>query len=364
MSGLVDAIFGGGGPDYSGMNTAAMMSATLGNKAFDWFSKEYERSKPDRDKAANEASAVTQAQLDTMATQNTLAKDYDAYNKQTFRPLEQKIVSMSQAYDTPERRQAAANEAVADVNSQVASQREATRMDLARAGVSPESMKSQSLMASGDINASRAAAGAAGAARRTVESTGRAMMADAANLGRNLPSAQATAVQTGTNAGNSAVGASGASLAATQSGTPLMQSAFGTALQGQGQSGQIFGNAAGIQAQTRGQDLNFASNVFGSFMKSDPKVKKNRKVVKPEASMASLRDTPIEEWQYDPKKGGPEDGDTVRTGPMADTAQKTMGDDVAPNGELLHVASMLGVVANSVKNVDERLSKLEQRKAA
>lgn len=364
MSGLVDAIFGGGGPDTSGMNTAALMSATLGNKAFDWFSQEYDRSKPDRDKAANEASQVTKAQLDTMAQQNELAKDYSDYNKETYRPLEQKIVSMAQAYDTPERRQEAADQAVADVNSQVGSQREATRQDLARAGVSPESMKSQALMASGDINASRAAAGAAGAARRTVESTGHAMMADAANLGRGLPSAQATAVQTGTNAGNSAVGASNASLAATQSGTPLMQSAFGTALAGQGQAGQIFGQQAGIQSQTRGQDLNFMSSVYGSFMKSDPAVKKNRKVVKPEASMAALRDTPIESWQYDPKKGGPEDGNAVRTGPMADRAQETMGDEVAPGGEMLNVASMLGVVANGLKDVDKRLSKLEPRKAA
>jgi hypothetical protein len=351
-------------PDTSGMNRAAELSAQLGQRAFDWFTAEYARTAPDRAKAQEEASAATAAQLDAMHTQTALAKDYDTYNKTTFRPLEQRMVQEAQAYDTPERRQAAADAAVADVNSMVAAQRQATQMDLARSGVSPESMKSQALMASGDINATRVAAGAARDARRNVEATGYARMADAANMGRGLPSAQATAVQTGVNAGSAAVGSSGAGLQAGMSGAGLMQTGFGLGLQGQGQAGSIFGNAASVQAQTRGQDLNFMSSIFGSYMKSDPNVKKNRKVIQPQASMEALRKTPIESWQYDPAKGGPADGDAVRTGPMADKVQQNMGDQVAPGGEMLNVASMLGVVANGLKDVDARLTKFEQRKAA
>jgi hypothetical protein len=368
---FINDLFGGSEPDYSGMNRAAEKSADVGERAFQWFEKEYARTAPDRQKAQEEASAITAAQLEAMKTQTALAKDYDTYNKEVFRPLETSMVESAKAYDTPEKRAAAATEATADVNAQVAQQRQATQMDLARSGVSPEGMKSQALMASGDINAAKVAAGAAGAARRNVEATGYARMADAAHLGRGLASAQATAVQTGVQAGSAALGASGAGLAAGQSGASMMGAGFNTQMAGYGQQGNIFGKVGSLQSATRGQNLDFQASMYDSTMKgmsammaSDPKVKKNRKVVDPEASMAGLRKTPIENWQYDPAKGGPEDGDAVRTGAMADAANENLGEDVAPGGKLLDVASMVGVVANSVKNIDKRLSKLEQRKAA
>lgn len=351
-------------PDTGGVNAAAVEQAKIAKEALEWFKGEYAATADQRQRAADDASAVAKAQLESMQTQTALAKDYDNYNKTTFRPLEQRMVADAQAYDTPERRNAEAAAAVADVNMQTAAQREAGRRELASFGVAPDSGKSMSLMSSGDINAARAASGAASGARRQVEATGYARMADAANLGRGLPSAQATAVQTGTAAGNSAVGASQAGLAASMSGAGLMQSGFNTAQQGYASSGQLYGRAADIENTATGNMLNFTSNVFGSFMKSDPKVKKDRRVVKPEASMEGLRKTDIENWSYDPKKGGPEDGDAVRTGPMADEAQEHLGDDVAPDGELLNVASMLGVVANAVKDVDARLQRVESRVSA
>lgn len=353
---------GGDTPDNSGVNEAARRNAELSDKAFNWFTAEYERTAPDRQKAADEASAVTQANLQNMQQQTELAKEYADYNRSTFRPLEQRIVADSTAYDTPERRQAAADAAVADVNQAVAQQRDARMADLASYGVAPDSARSQSAMASGGINASKAVASAAKGARDKVEATGRAMMADAANLGRGLPSAQATAVQTGTAAGNSAVGASNASLGASMSGASLMQQGFNTAQQGYNSAGQLYGRAADIENSSTGNLLNFTGSVFNSYAnmktKSDPAVKKNRRPISPEASMAALRKTNIEEWEYDPEKGGPDDGGRKRIGPMADEVQENMGDDVAPNGELLNVASMLGVVANAVKNVDRRLSRL------
>ena len=351
-------------PDTSGVNAAAVQQAALAKEALDWFKQEYAATAGQRQQAANDASAVAKAQLESMQTQTTLAKDYDTYNKTTFRPLEQRMVSEAQNYDTPERRNSEAAAAVADVNMQVAAQREAGRRELSSYGIAPDATKSMALMSSGDINAARVAAGAAGGARRQVEATGYARMADAANLGRGLPSAQATAVQTGTAAGNAAVGASRAGLDASMSGAGLMQSGFNTAQQGYQSSGQLYGRAADIENTATGQNLNFMGSVFGSYMKSDPKVKKDRRVVKPEASMDGLRKTDIENWRYDPKKGGPEDGDAVRTGPMADEAQEHLGDDVAPDGELLNVASMLGVVANAVKDVDARLQRVESRTAA
>lgn len=355
-------------PDTSGVNAAAVAQAALAKDALEWFKGEYARTAPDRERAQQEASQVTQAQLESMRTQTALAKDYDTYNKTTFRPLEQRLVSETQAYDTPERRNAAADRAVADVNMQVAAQRDAGRRELASYGVAPDSAKSMALMSSGDINAARYSAGAAGAARDKVEATGYARMADAALMGRGLPSAQATAVQTGIQAGNAALGASGANLAAGQSGAGLMQSGFNTAQQGYDSSGQLFGKAADIENTATGNMLNFMGSGFGanSIFKfaSDPKVKKNRKPVTPEASMAALRKTDIEEWEYDPEKGGPDDGGTKRIGPMADNANEEMGEEVAPDGKLLNLASMVGVVTNAVKNLDARMQRMETKRVA
>lgn len=366
MSGLVDFVFGGDKPDTSGINYQAVESAKLGRDAFEWFKDFTQETKPQRDQAAADASAVAKGQLATMATQNELAKDYADYNRSTFRPLEQRMVSEAPAYDTPERRNAEADRAVADVTMQAARAREATRAELGSYGIAPDAMKSQALMASGDINTARMAAGAASGARRQVEATGYARMADAANLGRNLPSAQATAVSTGTQAGNSAVNAGNASLNATTSGAGLMQTGFNTALAGSGQAGQLYGRVADIESASRGQDLGFLSSVYGSYTKipSDPKVKKDRKPESPTASMAALRETPIESWKYDTAKGGPEDGGQTRIGPMADAANETMGDEVAPGGKLLDVASMVSVIGNAVKDIDKRLVRMEQRKAA
>lgn len=344
-------------PDTGGVNAAAVEQAKLAREALEWFKGEYAATAGQREQAAADASAVARAQLESMQTQTALAKDYDQYNKTTFRPLEQRMVADAQAYDTPERRNAEAAAAVADVNMQTAAQREAGRRELASYGVAPDSGKSMSLMSSGDINAARAAAGAASGARRQVEATGYARMADAANLGRGLPSAQATAVQTGTAAGNSAVGASQAAMGASMAGADLMRSGFNTAQQGYSSSGQLYGRAADIENTATGNMLNFTSNVFGSFMKSDPNVKKNKKPISPEASMAALRETGVSEFEYDPEKGGPDDGGKKRIGFMADEVQKAMGDEVAPNGELLNVASMVGVVANAVKNLDQRLTR-------
>lgn len=355
-------------PNTDGLNFQAVKSAELADKAFEWFTNEYNRTAPDRERAADEASQVAQEQLATMRQQNQLANEYATYNRETIRPVEQRMAAEALAYDTPERRNAEAARAVADIDIARGRQRQASTAELAAYGISPESTKSQAIMSSQDVNAARMSAGAAAGARERVESGGWARMADVASLGRGLPSAQATAVATGTGAGNSAIGASGAGLSAQYSGAGLMSTGFNTALQGHGQAGNLYGQAANIDSRTRGQDMEFlgsATDVFnlGGKIFSDPKVKKDRKAESQTASMAALRKTPIESWKYDPEKGGPPDGDETRVGPMADAANQNMGEDVAPGGEMLDVASMLGVVANAVKNVDQRLARLEQRKA-
>lgn len=239
----------GDAPKNKGLNAAAKETAKLSRDAFEWFKTEYTRTTPQRERAEATADQVAQAGLESQKKQNQIADDYNNYNKETYRPLEKKLVADAQAYDTPERQQQAADRAVTDVNMQASAQRQATARDLASYGVAPDSATSMSIQGSSDLNTSKAAASAATGARDRVQATGYARMADAANLGRNLPSAQATAVQTSTQAGAGAVNASGASLNATGSGAALMGQGFNTAIEGQKSAGSLYGQAASMESQ-------------------------------------------------------------------------------------------------------------------
>jgi hypothetical protein len=157
------------------------------------------------DAAAATASKVADAQIRSMEQNDALAAEYADYNRTTFRPLEKSIVADAEGYDTPEKRNAAALAAQADVNKGFAAKNAATARTLASNGVNPASTRAMSVMEGDGVNQALGGAAAAYAARKGVETTGFARKLDAASLGRNLPSAQATSAQIALQAGNGAV---------------------------------------------------------------------------------------------------------------------------------------------------------------
>lgn len=247
---------------------------------------------------------------------------------------------------------------------QVAAQREATARNLARSGVSPESGKSQALMAAGDIGAAKAAAGADYGARRGVETIGWARMADAANLGRGLPSAQATAASTGIQAGSGALSGAGAGLTAAQSGAGLMGQGFSTALSGQGQAGNLYGQAANIENTANRNNQAFFTDMANLGLKasgiSDKTKKKNTgKKADGAKALDEINAVPVaEDWEYDARKGGPEDG-IKRTGPMAQDVQAVMGEAAAPGGKIIDLVNMNGKLMASMQELTRRVKHIE-----
>lgn len=354
-------------PDTSGINAAAKETAKLSKEAFEWFKQEYTRTEPQRLQAERTADQVAKAGLDSQLKQNQIADEYNTYNKETFRPLEKRLVAEAQDYDTPERQQQSADRAVADVSMAASAQRQATARDLASYGVAPDSAKSMSIQGSADLNTSKAAASAATGARDRVEATGYARMADAANLGRGLPSAQATAVSTGTQAGAGAVNASGASLNATGSGAALMGQGFNTAIQGQSAAGNLYGRAASLNAST-GADLGgigqLAQGGAALWAASDENTKSGVSMTNTGKALEEITATPVKEWHYDAAKGGPNDGKQPHTGPMAQMVNQTMGDKVAPGGKVIDLVTMNGKLMAGMQEIAKRVKKLEGRKAA
>ena len=185
-----------------------------------------------------------------MNTQLDMAKDYDQYNKSTFRPLEKGIVADAQNYDTQDRREAEAGKAITDVSQNVDAAQAQQDRDLARAGVDPASGRALAVRSTMGLAGALGKTQAGANARRAVETTGFARRMDAASLGRGLSSAQSTAAGLGLNAGSSALGSTGMGLNTLNSGNQVMQQGFSGAQQGLAGAANTYGNIASVQNQS------------------------------------------------------------------------------------------------------------------
>ncbi len=249
-------------PNTDGINQAAIDSAKLGREALDWFKAEQARLAPLQDQIARQDMEVSAEQLAQMRKQGAIADDYYNYMRGTFRPLEQRLVREATEYDTEARRDAEAGRAMAEVRQATDGQMGAVKRDAFRYGVNPNDGKFAAMRTQGALTSALGEAAAGNNARRAVEATGYARMADAANMGRGLPSSQATAVQVGQGSGNLAVGAGGAANGVSMSGANLMGQGFGFGMQGLNQSGNLFGRAADL----RREDNSGANSAIGGVI--------------------------------------------------------------------------------------------------
>lgn len=316
-------------------------------------------------KAALDTSlAASKSQLAAQDQQTAIAGEYKEYNKGTFRPLEKSIVADAEAFDTPEKRQAAAEASMADVNAGFSGTNAARARQLAANGIDPSSTRSMSAMAGQDVSQAEALASAAYKARKGVETTGFARKMDAASLGRNLPSAQSTAAATGINAGSAASSSAGAGVQAQQAGVPNMNAGYSG-------SASTLNNAAGVNynvgrlqqtadqynSQLWGQLGNFAGSVI-----SDENMKTDITDATDEEALDATNATPVKNWRYDAAKmaaqGLPMDDGAQHTGPMAQDVNEEMGETAAPGGKQLDLITMNGVNMKAVQAVDKKVEKL------
>lgn len=236
-------------PDTSGLNAAAVAQTDLSREQLDWFKQIYNETAPERAKATANAQRVTDANLSMMDTQTNLGKDYDQYNKTTFRPLEKGIVADAQNYDTQDRREAEAGKAVSDVSQNIDAAQAQADMDMARAGIDPSSGRALAIRSTMGLSGALGKTQAGANARRAVETTGFARRMDAASLGRGLPSAQSTAAGLGLNAGSASLNSSMAPIQVANTGANLMQTGFDGAGRSLSGASNTMGNIATIQNQ-------------------------------------------------------------------------------------------------------------------
>lgn len=125
--------------------------------------------------------------------------------EQLYQPLEENLVNEFQTYDSPERQDLERGRATADVNTQFDAARRNALQRLEGFGVDPSQTRSAALDLDTRVQQAAATAGANTNATRNVEDTGRALRAEALNIGRGYPSNVAGSYGQSLQAGNSIV---------------------------------------------------------------------------------------------------------------------------------------------------------------
>lgn len=252
---------GGGAPAVDpAIGQAALKNAEIAGKAYDFYTAEYEKYRPQMEASKNLADKVTQQQLESSKVNTDIAAEYNSYMKDTFRPLEKNLVDSANAYNTTGRQEAEASKGVSDVHQAFDTQKATSARNNERMGINPNSGNASAIQGGLDTQEAIASANAANKGRLTAESTGRAMVADAANMGRGLASNQATSTQIASSQANLALSANAAGNNAQLQGLNIQGQGYQTAIQGNQSAANIlnaqYRNQLEANAQNNAADAN------------------------------------------------------------------------------------------------------------
>ncbi len=198
---------GGSAPDADPqIGQAAIMQAKTGEDWLTFAKEQFAESTSRQDKVDALTNEVTSQQLGDMRKASTRSDtEWDRYNS-LFKPVEDRMVSEAQNYDTPEAQAKAAAEAKADVMSNAAQAQQQNQRQMASMGIDPRSGRYAGVDRGTDLSTALASAGAQNAAREQVKATGMALREGVANFGKGATSTAAQQVGLGLQAGNSASG--------------------------------------------------------------------------------------------------------------------------------------------------------------
>jgi hypothetical protein len=343
----------------TGANAAAVKQAELSAEQLAWAKQIYADTAPQRADSIDRANKISDAQLLAMTKQTALTDDYADYNKTVFRPLEQGIVADAQTYDTGQRRDSASAAAISSVGQQAEIARESQARNMARSGVNPGSGKMLAMQNQMGIQEAAAKAGAGTQARNNVEIQGYGRKMDAANLGRNLASNQATSAGIALNQGNASAANSASTGNITAGGNAIMNSGYSGAQNGLAGAGNTYLGIAGVEQKTSAANsaLLGTMGTAAGMMFSDVSMKQDIQPVDPAQALESVAQTPVSNWAY--KQGIPaSDGGQTHTGPMAQDVNKTMGEKVAPKGKKIDLISMNGIAMAAIQGLNQKVDKI------
>jgi hypothetical protein len=245
---------GDSAPDTNpGMIAAAESSREVGQMQRDTAMEYLNFSKEQYADFKDDLKEIAQVQKKIMSDTATRGEEYAAYERETFRPLEKRLVSEAEAYATPAKQEELASQGMADVAQAYQMQRQQALDTMAKYGINPNSARFAAINAQLGQGEAAARAGVATKSRIAAEEMGRARLYDAAALGRGLASNATAAAGTATAAGTSAGGS-------FQAPAEYMSKSYG-------QTGQMLGGASssfGTAGNIYGQEFNARMGAYES----------------------------------------------------------------------------------------------------
>lgn len=232
-----------------GMIRMAEVSERLGERYLDMAEEQYADTKTRNDDMWRVSKDVLQTQLGIMRKNDQLADEYQQHQTETFRPIEKRIAQEAMNFDTEAEQEAAASRAAADVLQAYDRNREQLGRTLRGLGIKKNSGAALTALGAAGADQAEAEAGARNRARENVKMVGRALRADAANLGRNIASSQATSAGVSLNASNAATQNQNATSAQMTANTDASRGWFNGALGAYGQAGNIYGQEYNARMQ-------------------------------------------------------------------------------------------------------------------
>lgn len=185
--------------------------------------------------------------------------------EQIYQPLEDNLTQEFQNYNSPERQGIERGRAIADVNTQFDAARRNALQRLEGFGVDPSQTRNQALDLGTRVQQAAAQASAASNATRTTEATGRALRAEALNIGKGYPSNVAGSYGQALAAGNSAVGNANQTTSTSANALQGANSYLGTSIQGFGQAGNTLTQGFGNQMQAHNADQQMITGALGAI---------------------------------------------------------------------------------------------------
>ena len=239
-------------PDYTPMAEAseesARLSYALGQEQIALSRQQYEELKPLYDQ-------ITQSLVSTQNQTNQQGEAYYNYWQGTYKPLEQRIVSDVERFNTEAYREQLARQAASSAATAFNTTQKSNERTLLSMGVNPNSGRFVGQQNQSALSLAAQRANAMTNARTQAEATGYARLLDASSLGRNLTGASTGAYTASINAGNSA-----GSNASTASNNLLSGYNSGVGTIQTGQSQKLTGLSSILNSQTSVYNNSVSSN--------------------------------------------------------------------------------------------------------
>jgi hypothetical protein len=193
-------------PEAPDMTRFADISEKLGNRAVDQQDEQLAWAKEQDTNNRALLERVLGTQLPIMEQTFANAQKDRARYEQTFQPIEDKLIKDFEGYGTDARKSFEQGRAIGDVSAAFDAQRRNAEANLASYGVDPTTLKAGALDIGMRTAQGAMQAQAATAATQRVDDMGRALRADAINIGRGMPSQAAASYGQSLAGGQAALG--------------------------------------------------------------------------------------------------------------------------------------------------------------